>query len=306
MSIGEYINLDVRELKVPFIGKELTVSSEDSSNIVGASVLVFRAKGYETYDQAYAAACKLRDCLSLAFLDIGIGADLVDRGPEGYTTEEGKKWVREQFGINENTELRDNRNLDIYEEASEVKHLRTGARLSKLHSGEAFKEKIKTYIENGRKLNDEEANAFNLFSLSKMQQNEDMIRYLLSFMAIESLVKRELRDDIAVEDIKKAIQTIEDDASYGEVSKNVMRTTLENVKQESINSAFKRLIKPALLKLDNVADADALIHELIEVRGGIAHKGKLRCKEERLSELITILTNVLKHIILSEEIRNKR
>lgn len=301
MSTNEYINLDVRELRIPYNGKELTISSEDSSNIIGACVLVFKAKGYNTYDEAFVAACDLRDCLSLAFLDIGIGADLVDRGPEGHTTEEGKEWVRKQFGIDEKTELRDNANLDIYEETFEVKHLSIGAKVEKLHNGEAFIDKIEAYVNKGKRLNKKEASAFNLFSLSKMQQNEVMIKFLLNFMAIESLIKRELRADAVVEDIKKALRTIEEDISYGEESKKAIKASLENAMQETINQAFSRLLRPVVsVSLKDLEDVEALIKELSKVRNKIAHEGRIPCSQKRIAELVEVLTQLLKQLILSD------
>lgn len=179
------------------------VAFQNQGTAISASTdLVFRGDGYQTEDQAHAAAEELRGATTMAFSRLRIGADFGDRAPKGMFTEAGLQKLRQDSG--HERVLNDVHGLMVFQTQPPPRFANLQADYVLTKGQDKFIEALKLAYALQQRVAPEYHLGFDLFTASFFEPSADA-RFLMLMMGLETLLKPDLRSFTAQKHIRKLI-----------------------------------------------------------------------------------------------------
>lgn len=300
VRLAENERLGINEIRVisRFRDHEMVISGEKGELISESNPIVFTVKGLENQEVAELLAEEFRHNLMILFLLHNINADLTYNEPTTFVPKSGEPGFKALFGIDPNATLRPNRNLDVYEDIGSIVFFDSEAKLTKIQTEiESLMAGISGGIYLDKRFSKRETYAFNLLYLSAAGDQHIMTRFLLTYLAFESLIIRGYRDTQVLMAIDMSIDVI-NQSQIAQEEKDLIITSLGSLKQEGVKQATERTLQP----LNNKEFMDLKVSEFMkkcaETRNQIVHKGTCLTNDNSLVVMTSELRKVIVDLLL--------
>ena len=243
-SPTDAIQTELNELVLPTIGSMPSVvlrARQDDLKICDSDQLSVVGSGYAYPQDAEVAGREVKKALMVAFAKVRVGVDFGDRAVKGMFTEHGLKWVEQQIS---QRALNNVHGLMVFETFPKPRFASTNARMTRGTTPESFISAYKKSLDVSPAISENEELSYSLFNASFFQPTDDS-RFLLLIMAIEALIKPELRSEKSIAHVDSMILQTRD-VVLPEQEKNSMLGTLRWLRVESINQAGRRIVSGRL------------------------------------------------------------
>ncbi|MFF4701917.1 hypothetical protein ACWC4D_38725 [Streptomyces sp. NPDC001288] len=205
-----------------------------------ATNLVIRGEGYATTDEAAREGERWRDVISRAFARVHLAADFGDRQPVNMVTKAGEEFFSSLMG---HPVLAHLSGVTVFEDQPGLRFLGAPSiEGCKRPSEERNRLVFAQAARHHDPLDGRERVAFDLYSGSFFQPSADS-RLLMLTMAIETLLVRQSRSDAAKAHVTTMIEATQANADLTDSERNSLRTSLKDLRSESIGQAGKRLAR---------------------------------------------------------------
>jgi hypothetical protein len=250
-------------------GEAVELRSPDLDlNIGEARDLVVKGTGYQSEQEAEAAAQRWRAFVQTAFARIGIGADFGDRAPRGGFTPAGLKWLEDQHG---GRFLNNVHGTQVYEcePPPQFVHQEVAATVGKPE--QRARDAIRAAHDLGIGMTDQEQLAYDLYSGSYFQPAADA-RFLMLTMALETLIDQEVLSDEVKAHVDQLI-ALTRGSSLRSKEIESMVGTLRWLYRESVSRAGRRLAEKLgdRLYMDGTEKPVTFFNRSYEMRSHLVH-----------------------------------
>ncbi len=244
-SPRDTINIDSPSWEIisPDEGIPITFRSREKNTPVSQSrYLILQSSGWASGEDALRAGQRYQDALMLSLARLRIGADFGSRAPKSFVTEYGLSMLEQQKGQNV---LNDVHGLMTFK--SDAQPLFVSAKVSPVRGvqQEQFERIFSYAIQRPREISDRERLSLELFNASFFQSSEDA-RFLLLVMAVEALIETSPRSKAAIEHVEDLLKITFESQYLSKEEKKSISSTLQYLRQESINQSGQKLAKERL------------------------------------------------------------
>ncbi|MEU5046525.1 hypothetical protein [Streptomyces griseorubiginosus] len=205
-----------------------------------ATNFVIRGEGYATQDEAARDGERWRDVITRAFARIHLAADFGDRQPVNMLTKSGEEWLS---GLMGRPVLAHLSGVTVFEDQPDLRFVAAPSLEGRKRPSE---ERNRLVFTQAALLHDpldrSERVAFDLYSSSFFQPSADS-RLLMLTMAIESLLVRQPRSDAARAHVTAMMEATKANVDLNHSERDSLRKSLEDLRNESIGQAGKRLAR---------------------------------------------------------------
>ncbi|MFG2345072.1 hypothetical protein [Streptomyces phaeochromogenes] len=205
-----------------------------------ASNFVIRGEGYATQDEAARDGEQWRDVTTRAFARVHLAADFGDRQPVNMLTKAGEEWLS---GLVGRPVLAHLSGVTVFEDQPDLRFVAAPSLEGRKRPSE---ERNRLVFMQAARLHDpldgSERLAFDLYSGSFIQPSADS-RLLMLAMAIETLLVREPRSDVARAHVTAMMEATKANPDLTHSERNSLRGSLKELLDESIGQAGKRLAR---------------------------------------------------------------
>lgn len=222
-------------------GQQLVLSGIDEQPIASAGRLVLRAAGWPSEEEARAAGTRYAAALALACVRSRIGAEFWPRRGGGGFFAPGLRMLEQQVG---GRVLNDAHGLMVFETTPPPRFATMGATAKVGAGAESFTQSFRHFAENTPELSDAERLAVDLFGASFFEPASDT-RFLVLVMAVEALA-RPIRRSAAAVQLVEAWEKALGQSALLEAERNSLAGALHQLRNESIGSAGRRLVRERL------------------------------------------------------------
>ncbi len=226
--------------KKTFLGRLLAWPSQRAAilpAIEDSTALAIRGYGYDTAERARDEGEKYRDALTLALLEVRVGADFGDRSlGRSRLTGIGAKGLARMFGVQR--VIADNPGLQVFEEEPSPVLLQMNTDAIVTTSVPDLSERVQRALESGVRFTPVHRTAFDLYSASHFLRLD--ARFMMLMMSLETMLKLNARSELAQKHVDELIRYTEA-SRLDDRDKKSMVGTLQWLKKESIRQAGLRM-----------------------------------------------------------------
>ncbi len=233
-----------------------------------ATNLVIRGEGYAAQDEAARDGERWRDVITRAFARVHLAADFGDRQPVNMLTKAGEEWLS---GLMGRPVLAHLSGVTVFEDQPDLRFV---AAPSLEGCKRPSEERNRLVFTQAARLHDpldgSERLAFDLYSGSFFQPSADS-RLLMLAMAIETLLVRQPRSDVARAHVTAMMEATKANPDLTQTERNSLRGSLKELRDESIGQAGKRLARTLEPRTYAGQAPDAFFSRCYTMRSELTH-----------------------------------
>lgn len=233
-----------------------------------ATDFVVRGEGYTTQDEAARDGERWRDVITRAFARVHLAADFGDRQPVNMLTKAGEEWLSGLLGHPVSAHLS---GVTVFEDQPDLRFVAAPSLEGRKRPSE---ERNRLVFMHAARLHDpldgSERLAFDLYSGSFFQPSADS-RLLMLAMAIEALLVREPRSDVARAHVTAMLEATKANPDLTHSERNSLRGSLKDLLDESIGQAGKRLARTLEPRTYAGQAPDAFFSRCYTMRSELTH-----------------------------------
>ncbi|MFD9880226.1 hypothetical protein ACFWZT_02020 [Streptomyces alboflavus] len=233
-----------------------------------ASKFVIRGEGYATQDDAARDGERWRDVITRAFARVHLAADFGDRQPVNLLTKAGEEWISRLMGHPVSAHLT---GVTVFEDQPDLRFVAAPSLEGRKRPSEERTRLV--FMQAARRhdpLDGSERLAFDLYSGSFFQPSADS-RLLMLTMAIETLLVREPRSDVARAHVTAMMEATKANPDLTHSERNSLRGSLKDLLHESIGQAGKRLARTLEPRTYAGQTPDAFFSRCYTMRSELTH-----------------------------------
>lgn len=247
------------------------ILSIGKTEIGGSQNVAIVGNGYKSFDEAENSWERIRQILIVAFARCRIPAGFLSLPTIGRVS---NNYYKDELGEKVGFQACENE-LCIYESAPIAIPIPAKAMFFAYLHVDKFIDKFKLYRSLTRHLTDKELLSYVLFNTALFQRNIN-IQFLTLIMAIETLIENKPRSDEAHAHVEMLIKLTKDCSSLSDEDREPMKSSLDQLKKESIGQAGRRLVEERLGKrMYAKMSAAKYLTECYRIRNGLVHRGKV-------------------------------